>query len=71
VFFTPAVSLVRFLPISHENAIGGHASEFLRARKAFVDAVSGDFGGHLRGHQNPFVYSNKPKIAFADSTFDE
>ena len=71
VFFTPAVSLVRFLPISHENVLGGHTIEFLRARKAFADAVSGDFGGHLRGHQNPFVYSNKPKIAFADSTFDE
>ena len=71
VFFTPAVLPVRFLPISHENALGGHASEFLRARKPFADAVSDGFGGHLRGHQNPFVYSNKPKIAFADSTFDE
>ena len=71
VFFTPFVLPVGYLPISHENALGGHTLEFLRARKAFADAVSGDFGGHLRGHQNPFVYSNKPKIAFADSTFDE
>ena len=71
VFFTPAFQPIRFLPISHENALGGHTSEFLMARKAFADAVSGGFGGHLRGHQNPFVYSNKPKIAFADSTFDE
>ena len=71
LFFTPVVLPLRFLPISHENALGGHTSEFLSARKAFADALSGGFGGHLRGHQNPFVYSNKPKIAFADSTFDE
>ena len=71
VFFTPFVLPVGYLPISHENARGGHTSEFLRARKAFADAVSGGFGGHLRGHQKPFVQLSKPKIAFADSTFDE